>query len=92
MLFAEGSSAGLAMPLLWVALAVVGFLGLLAAAWPQKFSSLATRSGRWVDTNAALQKLDQRFDVDAYVLPYARLLGFAVVASVAFLGWLLTRG
>jgi len=91
MLFAEGLSAGLAMPLLLAVLAVVGLVGLVAAVWPQMFSSLATRGGHWVDTNAALQKLDQRFDVDAYVLPYARPLGFAVLASVAFLAWFLMR-
>ena len=72
-------------------LALVGIVGMIAILSPQRFAKLATRSGRWVDTKKALEVFDTRVDIDHYVLPFSRLLGVAVVASVAILCWVLVR-
>jgi len=74
-----------------IALALLGFaglLGLLAVVSPRLFQKLAGQTDRWVDSNRALECLDRRVDIDAYVLPRSRLLGFAVIASVAVLSYL----
>jgi len=73
----------------WASLGALAFVGLLAIVSPSKFSALSSRGSRWVDTSKVLAQLDRRVDVDQYILPYARFLGVAVLASVAFLGWLL---
>jgi hypothetical protein len=77
--------------LLWVILGIVGAVGLLAILSPRRFSALATRSGQWVDTNKVLAQLDKRVDIDAYVLPFSRVLGVAVLAAVVLFGYLITR-
>jgi hypothetical protein len=91
MLFAMEWFAAPWHPLAYGVLLFVGALGLVACISPSYFSALARRSDRWVDTNSALQKRDARVDVDAFVLPFARPLGVAVVAAVAFLAWFVTR-
>ena len=77
--------------ILFGSLLLVGLIGMIAILSPQWFATLATRSGRWVDTKKALEVLDKRVDIDHYVLPFSRLLGVAVVASVAVLCWVLVR-
>ena len=66
-------------------LGVLGLIGIIAIISPSAFQKLATRSGRWVDTNKIVQVLDKRVDIDHYVLPFSRLLGVAVIISVAVL-------
>ena len=75
-------------PAFWVFLGFVGAVGMLALVNPRAFASLALRGGRWVDTSKVIAKLDQRIDVDERVLPYSRVLGAAVIASVAVLGFI----
>ena len=77
--------------LLWVILGIVGAVGLLAILSPRRFSALATRGGQWVDTNKVLAQLDRRIDIDAYVLPFSRVLGVAVLAAVVLVGYLIVH-
>ncbi|MBX3414437.1 MAG: hypothetical protein KF708_17255 [Pirellulales bacterium] len=69
-------------------LAFAGALGLLAVVSPRLFQKLAGQTDRWVDSSRALECLDRRVDIDAYILPRSRLLGVAVLASVAVLSYL----
>jgi hypothetical protein len=85
------SNSPLLVSVFWGILFVVGVLGLVALVSPQAFASLAVRGGRWVDTSKVIAKLDARIDLDERVLPYSRVLGVAVIASVAVLGYVLTR-
>jgi len=74
-----------------IALGLLGFaglLGLLAVVSPRLFQKLAGQTDRWVDSTRALECLDRRVDIDTYVLPRSRLLGVAVIASVAVLSYL----
>jgi len=75
-------------PIALALLAFAGLLGLLAVVSPRLFQKLAGQTDRWVDTNRALECLDRKVDIDAYVLPRSRLLGVAVLASVAVLSYL----
>jgi hypothetical protein len=72
-------------------LAIIGVFGLIAVLSPRRFAVLATRSGRWVDTNKIAEVFDKRIDVDRYVLPFSRLLGVAVLVSVAVLAYVLVH-
>jgi|GEM_PF-4789450 len=75
-------------PVAWVGLGALSAVGLLALLSPRGFSALAARGSTWIDTNQLLSKLDTRVDVDHYVLPFSRLLGVAVLASVGALAYL----
>ncbi len=77
--------------LVWIFLGIVGSVGLLAILSPRRFSALAARGGHWVDTSKVLAQLDRRVDIDAYVLPFSRVLGVAMLAVVALTGyWVLS--
>jgi hypothetical protein len=78
-------SSNLWEPLFWSVLGAVGVVGLVALVSPRGFAAMAMRSGQWIDSEKILEKLDQRFDVDQYVLPYSRTLGCFVIASVVIL-------
>jgi hypothetical protein len=75
----------------WLVIGMLACVGLLAIVSPKCFASLSTRGNRWIDTEKLLQPLDARIDVDRYVLPFSRLLGVAVLASVATLAALFTK-
>ena len=75
----------------WSTLGVIAAIGALAILSPRRFSALSNRGSQWVDTNQVLAHLDKRIEVDQYVLPHARLLGAAVIASVGLLAWLFVR-
>ena len=76
---------------LWTTLALLGLVGLIAVISPNRFQKLAMRSGQWVDTNKLAEVLDKRVDIDRYVLPFSRLLGVAVILSVAVLSYVVLR-
>jgi hypothetical protein len=76
---------------LWSTLGLLGLVGVIAVVSPSRFARLATRSGRWVDTNKIVAVLDKRVDIDHYILPFSRLLGVAVLASVAVLIYVMAR-
>src|SRR3954469_14108400 len=77
--------------ILWATLAMLGCIGVVAIVSPGRFAALATRSGRWVDTNKLVEVFDKRVDIDHYVLPFSRLLGVAVLASVAVLTYVVVH-
>jgi hypothetical protein len=77
--------------ILWSTLGVLGAIGMVAILSPKCFEALASRGGRWVDTNKLAEVLDRRVDIDRYVLPFSRLLGAAVIASVAVLAYVVLR-
>jgi hypothetical protein len=77
--------------ILWGTLGLLGLIGVIAVFSPARFAKLATRSGRWVDTNKIVQVLDKRVDIDHYVLPFSRLLGVAVILSVGVLMFVLLK-
>jgi hypothetical protein len=76
---------------LWSTLGLLGLAGVIAVISPSRFARLAIRSGRWVDTNKIVAVLDKRVDIDHYILPFSRLLGVAVLASVAVLIYVMAR-
>jgi hypothetical protein len=78
-------------PWIWLLLATLASIGVLAMVSPRHFSSMATRGSNWVDTNKLLEVLDKRIDIDESVKPFSRVLGFAVVASAVLIGALLMR-
>jgi hypothetical protein len=78
-------------PALWALLCVFGLLGALALFSPRHFHRVATEGSRWIDTDRILAWLDRRYDVDSLVLPFSRVLGALVIASVIVLGWLLSK-
>lgn len=71
----------------WSILAFAGACGAVALASPRLFAHLAKGGNRWIDTSQALAALDKPIDLDAKVLPHARILGGAVLAAVAFLAF-----
>ena len=72
-------------------LVLTGGLGLLALLCPRLFERVATKGSQWIDTQKLIERLDRQYDVDRYILPYSRLFGLLVVASVLFLAGLLFR-
>lgn len=72
-------------------LGVLAAVGLVALASPTCFSRIARRGGEWIDTQKVVDVLDKRIDIDETVLPYSRVLGFAVLASVILIASLLLR-
>ena len=73
-----------------VVLILAALSGLLALVHPRWFMGLAVGGSRWIDSATLLAWFDRRFDIDGYVLPYSRLFGVLVLASVAILAhrWL----
>jgi hypothetical protein len=78
-------------PIIWALLALAATVGLIALASPTLFAKLSGVGNRWIDTSSMLAKLDRRIEVDSRILPYSRLLGAAVVASVSLLAFVLYR-
>lgn len=76
-------------PIAFTLLGLAGLLGLLAVVSPRLFQKVAGQSGRWIDSSRALEYLDRKVDIDAYILPRSRLLGVAVLVSVAVLAYLI---
>lgn len=69
----------------WILLAIAGLLALVALVSPATFRSLAKFGGHWLDSSKLLARLDKQIDVDRLVLPYSRVLGAAVIATIAIL-------
>ena len=69
----------------WILLAIAGLVALVALVSPAAFRSLAEFGGRWCDSSKLLDKLDKQIDVDRLVLPYSRVLGAAVITTIAIL-------
>jgi hypothetical protein len=64
----------------------MGVVGLLAVVNPRWFAVIVSQSNhQWIDTNKVLAPLDKRVNIDPYVLRHSRLLGLAVLATVALL-------
>ena len=72
-------------PCSWILLASAGVAGLVALVSPKTFQRVAEFGGAWFDSGKMLAQLDKPIDVDRLVLPHSRLLGAAVLASVAIL-------
>ena len=75
----------------WVLLGLLALVGTVALFSPQCFARLADRGSGWVDTGKLLSVLDKRVDIDQAVLPFSRVLGFAVIASAVLIAVLLKR-
>ena len=72
-------------PCSWILLASTGVIGLVALVSPKTFQRVAEFGGAWFDSGKMLAKLDKPIDLDRLVVPHSRLLGAAVLASVAIL-------
>jgi len=66
----------------WTLSGVFGGIGLLAILSPRLFALLAACGGKWVDTDKLLSILDQRVEIDHYVLRHSRLFGMLILAAV----------
>ena len=88
MLLATGSALG---AWVWFLIGMLAGVGLLAMVSPQRFSRLAHRGSGWIDTNKYLSFLDKRVDIDQAVLPFSRVLGFAVLGSAVLWATLLLK-
>ena len=76
----------------WIVLAFLGLVavaGVLALCSPPAFSRLARWASVWVDTDKLVDKMQQRIDIDRYVLPHCRLFGVAVLGAAGVLGSML---
>jgi hypothetical protein len=75
---------------LWVVLIFAALSGLLALVHPRWFKSVAAQGSQWIDSARLLAWFNHRYDIDGYVLPYTRLFGVLVIASIAILAsrWL----
>lgn len=69
-------------PALLTAAGLTVLLGLVAVIRPPCFHALAWHGSTWVDSNRWVALLDRRIDVDAYVLPHARLFGCLLLAAM----------
>ena len=78
-------------PMMLAALSVFACVGFLALCSPNSFSAISTSSNKWIDTDKLLAVLDKQFDIDQYVLPYSRALGFAVLAAVGVFAYLYVK-
>ena len=78
-------------PVFLTVLVIAGLLGAVALVSPRVFNQLATSASKWVDASQALAFLDRRVDIDAYFLPRSRILGVAVLTSVAVLTFFYIR-
>jgi hypothetical protein len=72
-------------PVLSAILAMSALAGIIAVVSPRWFAILSARASAWVDSGRFLAILDKRVDIDQHVLPYCRVLGAAVLLSVAAL-------
>jgi uncharacterized membrane protein YesL len=70
---------------LWILLAIAGLLAVVALVSPATFRSLAKHGGQWLDSSKLVAFLDKQIDIDRLVLPYSRVLGAAVIATIAIL-------
>lgn len=76
-------------PIIWALLGLAATIGFIALASPALFAKLSGVGNRWIDTSSVLAKLDRRIEVDSRIMPYSRLLGAAVLASVSLLAFVL---
>lgn len=76
-------------PTIWTILTLAAAVGAIALASPRLFAKLAAFGNRWIDTSSLLAKLDKRVDVDEHLMPYSRILGAVVIASVGLLMFVL---
>lgn len=76
---------------IWLLLAILASVGVLAMVSPRQFSNLTRCGNGWVDTAKLLAVLDKRIDIDEAVKPFSRVLGFAVVASAILIAAMLLR-
>ncbi len=67
------------------ALAIMGFIGLLAILSPRHFTAVSQASSQWVDTRRFWEMLDKQVDVDRVALRYCRSFGLLVVAAAVWL-------
>jgi hypothetical protein len=88
-MFVAASIQSTVVPILGIALAVVGLCGVIALVSPRSFAVLAGRGNRWIDTASLLAKLETRVEVDARVLPFSRILGATTIIAVVFLSFVL---
>lgn len=72
-------------------LGLIGSAGLLAACSPRLFRRAVEWANRPIDSGRLLSIFDRQYDIDRFVMPYARLLGALAVASTAFLLFVLLR-
>lgn len=85
----------LSLPTFSLLVSLVGLsavAGLVAVVCPTCFQRLAGLGGSWIDTDRWWAVLDQRVDIDQFVLRRPRLFGAIVVAASAYLGYLLYLG
>lgn len=75
-------------PLVWAVLGILAAIGLLAVVSPRRFQTVCRGSDRWVDTDALLEPLNRRIDLDQHVMPFSRLLGVSVLMAVGVLAYL----
>ena len=87
-LFAASASL---KPVLLAVFVMCGIAGVVALVSPRRFSTLARGSNRWIDTKRVLESLDRRVDIDHFVLPYTRVLGAAVLVSIAVMAVVFRR-
>jgi hypothetical protein len=64
-------------------------MGLVALISPKYFARVASWSGRWIDSRKLFEVFDKRIEIDDRILPYSRILGALVLASVSVLGFCL---
>ncbi len=79
------------LPAFLALLGVSGIAGLVAVVSPQRFKVIVERSGRWIDTNKIVARLDKPVNVDQHVLRHTRVFGAVVLAAVAVLTFVYTN-
>jgi hypothetical protein len=73
--------------IVWPVLAIVFTLGLVATFAPGRFQTIASQSGKWIDTDKIREALDKPIDVDQHVLRYSRVFGVLVAVAAVWLGY-----
>ena len=71
------------LPLGVIAVVFSGLLGAVAIISPRTFAKLAAFWGTWINTRPTLPVVDQKFDIDEYVLRYPRIFGGLIVTAAA---------
>ena len=72
----------------WPLLGAIAALGLLAFMSPARFAVIAYGGGTWIDTDKIRQILDQRVDIDRYVVRYGRFFGLLVIGAALLIGYM----
>lgn len=63
------------------------FVGVLLLVRPQALFALNAILSRWIDTGAALSKLDQPHHIERFLYRHHRILGIMIVAGAGFVLW-----